>query len=312
MSLLSVSDVVAGYGSHTVLHGVSFEVGPGEAVSMVGLNGAGKSVTLRCISGILPPWSGRIVLEGADITRRSAEQRSAAGIATVPQGRGIFPDLSVEQNLRLGGYRLTNRTYRQRRDELVERFPILAQRAEQKAGSLSGGEQAMLAVARALLSRPRLLVLDEPTAGLSPSATGVLLRFLSALRDQGNTILMVEQNVTFALALAHRVLLMQRGQVVATASPESLTDRQLLLDALGAGELSGSPAPVPEPAPARGAGKAPARRRPAKKAAAAPTGARAAKTPAKAAAEGKAAAPRRRSAGPRPSDGAGGGGSTGS
>ncbi|HZT66693.1 MAG TPA: ABC transporter ATP-binding protein [Acidimicrobiales bacterium] len=238
MSLLVVEELVAGYGSHTVLHGVAFEVSEGEAVAMLGLNGAGKSVTLRCVTGILPAWSGRITLDGKDITGASAEARTRLGIATVPQGRGIFPDLSVEQNLRLGGYRLPARTYRERREELLARFPVLAERAEQRAGTLSGGEQAVLAVNRALLSKPRLLILDEPTAGLSPAATATLLSLLTGLRDAGTTLLVVEQNVGFALTIAHRALLMQKGRVIQEASPDKLGDRRALLAALGAGELS--------------------------------------------------------------------------
>jgi branched-chain amino acid transport system ATP-binding protein len=236
-TLLKVRDLVAGYGSHAVLHGVSYEVAEGEAVAMVGLNGAGKSVSLRCVNGLLMPWQGSVEFADVDVTRSSPEARVQLGMATVPQGRGIFPDLSVEQNLRLGGFRLAGSEYRDREEKAVERFPRLGERRRQTAGTLSGGEQAMLAVARSLISEPRLLVLDEPTAGLAPAIAQQMTEMLAKLNQEGMTILIVEQNVGVALKLATRVLLMQKGLIVRTTSPDDLQDRGALLSQLGAGEL---------------------------------------------------------------------------
>jgi branched-chain amino acid transport system ATP-binding protein len=234
---LAVRDLVAGYGSQPVLHGVGYDVAAGEAVAMVGLNGAGKSVSLRCVSGLLRPWGGRIELDGHDVTRLSPEARVALGLATVPQGRGIFAGLSVEQNLRLGGWRLRGRRLQDRLEDAFTRFPKLRDRRRQAAGTLSGGEQATLAVARALISEPRLLLLDEPSAGLSPLAAQELLGLLRELSAQGVSILLVEQNVGIALKLVSRVLLMQKGTIARVASPGSLTDRRALLADLGARAL---------------------------------------------------------------------------
>jgi branched-chain amino acid transport system ATP-binding protein len=234
---LAVRDRVAGYGSQPVLHGVGYDVAAGEAVAMVGLNGAGKSVSLRCVSGLLRPWRGRVELDGHDVTRLSPEARVALGLATVPQGRGIFAGLSVEQNLRLGGWRLRGRRLQDRLEDAFTRFPKLRDRRRQAAGTLSGGEQATLAVARALISEPRLLLLDEPSAGLSPLAAQELLGLLRELSAQGVSILLVEQNVGIALKLVSRVLLMQKGTIARVASPGSLTDRRALLADLGARAL---------------------------------------------------------------------------
>ncbi|HEV3231768.1 MAG TPA: ABC transporter ATP-binding protein [Candidatus Dormibacteraeota bacterium] len=234
---LAVRGLVAGYGGQAVLHGVSFAVAAGEAVAMVGLNGAGKSVTMRCVAGLLKPWKGTVELGDRDITRLSPEARVGLGLATVPQGRGIFGGLSVEQNLRLGGYSLSGREYAGRAEATYARFPKLHERRRQAAGTLSGGEQATLAVARALIGRPRLLLLDEPTAGLSPVAARELLELLRGLSAEGVTILLVEQNIGIALKLVDRVLLMQKGTIARAASPASLTDRRALLADLGAGAL---------------------------------------------------------------------------
>jgi branched-chain amino acid transport system ATP-binding protein len=249
---LVVRDLTAGYGSNQVLHGVDFEVAEGEAVGMVGLNGAGKSVTLRCVAGMLKPWGGTVRLRDRDITRLSPEKRVHLGMATVPQGRGIFPDLTVDQNLMMGGYHLSRRECRARMNEAMSRFPRLAERRQQRAGTLSGGEQAMLAVGRALIARPGLLLLDEPSAGLAPAVAKELLELFGRLNQEGVTMLLVEQNIGLALRLVNRVVLMQKGVIVRTALPDSLTDRKALLEELGAGDLysgeagGGTPrAPVP-------------------------------------------------------------------
>ncbi|HVA42344.1 MAG TPA: ABC transporter ATP-binding protein [Acidimicrobiales bacterium] len=238
MSNLRATGVVAGYGSHTVLHGVDLSVEEGEVVALLGLNGAGKSVTLRTLTGILPVRAGTVRFGGADVTRFGVEARTRLGMVAVPQGRGIFTDLTVEQNLRVGGYLLNNSEYRSARAAVVDRFEMLGARGGERAGNLSGGQQAILAVARALLARPRLLILDEPTAGLAPSAIATMLEVLKDLQSEGMTMLLVEQNVGFAMALAQRLLLMQKGVVVEESSPGRAADRKALLEALGAGELT--------------------------------------------------------------------------
>lgn len=235
--ILEAKNIVAGYGANTVLHGVSIAVEEGELVAMVGLNGAGKSVSLRCLAGLLDPWEGTVTLDGNDITKLSPEARVAAGLKMVPQGRGIFPSFTVEQNLRIGGYRLNARAFREKSGPIYDRYPRLADRRAQRAGTLSGGEQAMLALGRALVDAPSVLLLDEPTAGLSPAATHEMSELVSALNADGVTILLVEQSIGVALKLATRVLLMQKGEIIREASPDRLKDRTALLDELGAGAL---------------------------------------------------------------------------
>jgi len=250
VSLLQADGVVAGYGSHTVLHGVDLSVAEGEVVALLGLNGAGKSVTLRTLTGILPVRAGTVRFRDTDVTHFGVEERTRLGMVAVPQGRGIFTDLTIEQNLRVGGYLLNNSEYRSARAAVVERFEMLGTRGAERAGNLSGGQQAILAVARALLARPRLLILDEPTAGLAPSAIATLLEVLKDLQAEGMTMLLVEQNVGFAMALAQRLLLMQKGVVVEESAPGRAADRKSLLDALGAGELTKGRSTRPAQAPA--------------------------------------------------------------
>ncbi|MGH2813192.1 MAG: ABC transporter ATP-binding protein, partial [Actinomycetota bacterium] len=211
-ALLEVSDLVAGFGSNTVLHEVSFRVYEGEIAAVLGLNGAGKSVTLKVVGGLIPARSGRVTLEGREITSISAEERVASGMAHVPQGRQVFPELTVEQNLRLGAYALRRREkgrYPAMLTSMYDRFPILADRRNQPAGSLSGGEQAMLAVARALIGEPRLLIVDEASAGLAPVMVEEVFEELKRVNESGVTILLVEQNVSFSLRIADRVHIMQ-------------------------------------------------------------------------------------------------------
>jgi branched-chain amino acid transport system ATP-binding protein len=235
--MLEANGIVAGYGANTVLHGVTFTVNDGELVSMVGLNGAGKSVSMRCLAGLLLPWDGTVTLGGTDITKLSPEARVKAGLKMVPQGRGIFPSFTVEQNLRVGAYRVKTKDFRGKVEPIYERYPRLADRREQRAGTLSGGEQAMLALGRALIDAPSVLLLDEPTAGLSPAATHEMTDLVGALNDDGMTILLVEQSIGVALKLATRVLLMQKGEIIRETSPSRLNDRRALLDELGAGSL---------------------------------------------------------------------------
>ena len=236
--VLEVSDLRAGFGHNTVLHGVSFQVTRGEIAALLGLNGAGKTVTLKTISGLLPPWSGAVKIDGVDVTAMEPEDRVRVGIASVPQGRAVFPHLTVQENLRLGGATVRDRrSYEQATARTFEWFPLLAERRRQLAGTLSGGEQAMLAVGRALMSGPKLVLIDEPSAGLSPLALGELLEIIRQVNDTGVTVLMVEQNTTFAMRLADTVHVMQKGTIALSAPVSGLSDPSELLGHLGVGAL---------------------------------------------------------------------------
>jgi branched-chain amino acid transport system ATP-binding protein len=239
MPLLDARGLVAGFGSHAVLHGVDIAVRDGEIAGVFGLNGAGKSVTMKVLAGLVPAWSGQIMLGGRDITGLAAEARVAAGIGNVPQGRQVFPELTVEQNLRLGAYQLRRRQ-RSRYDgvlaRIYERFPKLAARRNQAAGTMSGGEQASLAVARALMGEPRLLLVDEPSAGLAPNIVQDLFTVLNELNREGLTILLVEQNVTFGLKLVHTAHILRTGRVVHSGAVDTL-DRDRVTRELGIGRL---------------------------------------------------------------------------
>ena len=217
MSLLSVQDGRAGYGPLEVLHGISLEVQAGEIVVILGANGAGKTTTMRAVSGMIAR-EGRITFEGADITGTSAEKIVRLGIAQVPQGRGTFTELTVEDNLRAGAY-VRSDSVDADLARWFEVFPRLAERRNQRAGSLSGGEQQMLAIARALMSRPKLLLCDEPSLGLAPLITQELFEVIKRLNsDEGLSVLLVEQNANLAMKIAHRVSLLETGNVVASGS----------------------------------------------------------------------------------------------
>ena len=222
--LLRVSGLSARYGPVEVLHGVDLEVAAGELVALVGANGCGKTTLLRVLSGIHRPSAGRVLFDGRDLGRLAPHRIVTAGICHVPEGRQVFAPLSVEDNLRLGAYT-------QRRDpdwvagqfeRIYEIFPILAERRAQSAGTLSGGQQQMLAIGRALLGRPRLLLLDEPSMGLAPLLVEEILRVVEELNRQGVTILLVEQNARAALAVAHRGYVMETGRVALTAPAAEL------------------------------------------------------------------------------------------
>jgi branched-chain amino acid transport system ATP-binding protein len=238
-ALLSARGVTAGFGAQTVLHGVDLDVAAGQVTGIFGLNGAGKSVLLKVVAGVVPLRSGSITLDGTGIGRLGAERRVALGMAHVPQGRQMFRSLTVEQNLRVGAHVLRRRDRRAYADEL-ERvfalFPLLAERRRQMAGTLSGGQQAMLAVGRALISRPRIVLIDEPSAGLAPAVVEELLESLLGIREQGLTMLLVEQNIRFGLRLADSACLLQRGRIVYSGNTADLDSGQLA-SYLGVGRL---------------------------------------------------------------------------
>lgn len=253
-ALLEVRDLVTGFGANQVLNGLDLQVEEGTVGVMLGLNGAGKSVALKTISGLQPTWRGSIALAGTDVTKWEAEDRVRAGMAHVLQSKAVFAQLSVAENLRLGAATVRDKT---RTTEHLERvygiYPRLYERSTQRAGSLSGGEQAMLAVARALMAGPRLLLVDEPSAGLSPVMVEALGATLAEIRTGGTTLLMVEQNVGFGLELADTAFVLEKGRVVYEGRADAL-DRTRVSSLLGIGELLGAAA-------ADGAPRRPARRR---------------------------------------------------
>lgn len=223
MALLEVRGLVVGYGAFPVVHGIDFVVEEGEVCVLLGLNGAGKTTTVSTIAGILRPTTGQVVFDGRPLGRRSPSARVRQGLALCPEGRRVFPRLTVRQNLRLGGWsqRRRPRVVRQQLDLVYGYFPRLAERADQVAGTLSGGEQQMLAVGRALMSRPRLLLIDEASLGLSPTLAQTVWEAVSRIREDGTTVLMVEQNAG-VLPLADRALIMEKGTLVHTAVGEEI------------------------------------------------------------------------------------------
>ena len=214
MAMLTVENLEASYGAVKALHGISLEVAEGELVALLGVNGAGKSTTLKSITGVLRPVKGTVTFNGEVITSKTPEKIVRRGLSLVPEGRDIFGNLSVEENLRLGAFSSYKRdTYRADLEEVFELFPILKERYAQHGGLLSGGEQQMLAIARALMSRPRLLMLDEPSLGLSPAMTDTIFTLIAGLRERGSTILLVEQNAERALEIVDRAYLLANGEV---------------------------------------------------------------------------------------------------
>jgi branched-chain amino acid transport system ATP-binding protein len=236
---LSLDGVRAGFGAQTIIHGVSLDVPEGQVTGIFGLNGAGKSVLLKVIAGVVPTWSGSVTLAGTDITRLLPERRVALGMSHVPQGRQVFRSLTVEQNLRVGAYTLRRRdksAYSDRLGQVLDTFPRLGERRGQLAGTLSGGEQAMLAVGRALINDPRVILIDEPSAGLAPAVVEDLLEVLLQVRQLGLTMLLVEQNIRFGLRLADRACLLQKGRIVYSGETADL-DQERLATYLGVGRL---------------------------------------------------------------------------
>jgi len=229
LNILQVQALAAGYGSIRVLHGLDFSVGEGAIVALLGANGAGKTTTLRALSGMIP-GRGTVELDGKDVSAASAADRARLGIAHIPQGRGTFVDFTVEENLALGAYAVMSRA--QIRDDMQRWygiFPRLAERRTQRAGSLSGGEQQMLAVARALMARPRILMCDEPSLGLAPAVTRELFELLQRLNQQeGMAILLVEQNANLALRIASSAYVLENGEITLAGSADELRDNPLI------------------------------------------------------------------------------------
>ncbi len=213
-ALLELSGLSASYGGRRILDNVALDIAPGEIVTVIGHNGAGKSTLLRAVFNLVPWREGNIALSGRDVTRLAPDELLSAGIAYVPQNRSVFSALTIEENLRMGGYLLRDRAVLQERIARVrELFPVLRERSGQLAGSLSGGEQRMLEIARALLLEPKLIMLDEPSIGLAPRMVDAVFQTVRLLRDQGKTVLMVEQNVKKALAASDRGCVMELGTI---------------------------------------------------------------------------------------------------
>jgi branched-chain amino acid transport system ATP-binding protein len=210
--MLSVKDAVVRYGAIEALHGISFEVKQGEVVTLLGANGAGKSTTLRMLSGLHSPSSGTIIFEGRDVTKVKAHMFSSMGISHVPEGRRIFPQMTVQENLEMGAFGRKD-NYDEDLERMFTLFPILKERRKQLGGNLSGGEQQMLAISRAMMSNPRLLLLDEPSMGLAPMIIDQIFRIIGEIRDAGTTVLVVEQNAAQALRLADRGYVMENGTI---------------------------------------------------------------------------------------------------
>lgn len=224
--MLELNDVRARYGAITALRGISLQVNQGELVALLGVNGAGKSTTLGCIAGVLKPWQGTITFEGTAILGKSPEQIARLGISLVPEGRDIFPSLTVEENLRLGAFIQKEKSaYKRNLDEIFVLFPVLRERFQQAGGTLSGGEQQQLAIARALMSNPRLIMLDEPSLGLAPALVDQIFELITRLHRQGVTILLVEQNVERSLEIVDRAYLMNTGLIESQGTAQQLHAR---------------------------------------------------------------------------------------
>jgi branched-chain amino acid transport system ATP-binding protein len=223
--VLELRDIVCRYGKVTVLKGVSLLVGRGQLVALVGSNGAGKTTTLKTISGLLKPASGSIIFNDHDITNASARTVLELGIAHCPEGRRVFPFMTVDENLEMGCYLRSNRQgIAEDFERIFEQFPRLAERRHQVAGTLSGGEQQMLAIARAMMSRPKMILFDEPSLGLAPNIVEQTFEIIGAIRDAGMTVLMIEQNALAALEMCDYAYLLESGSLVLSGSGRDLED----------------------------------------------------------------------------------------
>ena len=222
MALLEIRDMHTSYGNIKAVKGISFEVDQGEIVTLIGSNGAGKSTTLNTIVGTVPIASGEIWFNGANITKLPCHERVALGIALSPEGRQVFPEFSVEANLRMGAYTMSKSELAEGQEQAYTLFPILKERRRQAAGTLSGGEQQMLAVGRALMSNPKLLMLDEPSLGLAPLIVAEIFKLIRRINEMGTTILLVEQNARMALRISNRGYVLETGNIVLSGKGSDL------------------------------------------------------------------------------------------
>ena len=225
--MFEIRDLQVHFGGIHALKGISLTVDAGEIVTLIGANGAGKTTTLRTASGLKAPTSGSVWLDGQDITRASAQERVKRGLSHVPEGRRVFPGMTVLENLELGAYLRRDRAgIATDLDEVFGRFPVLAERRKQTAGTLSGGEQQMLAMGRALMARPRVLLLDEPSMGLAPLLVQMIFDIVAKINESGTTILLVEQNANMALQIAQRAYVMETGVIVASGAASELSETE--------------------------------------------------------------------------------------
>lgn len=229
-ALLDVRQLTTNYGSISALRNAALEVRPGEVVGLVGPNGAGKTTLVGTLAGLLTPTAGTVRFDGNDVTGQSPDTLLRRGLALVPEHRRLFPDLTVSENLRIGGFTTPARERPALIDEMVELFPVLGRKLHTSAGYLSGGEAQQLAIARALMSRPRLLMMDEPSLGLAPVLVDVVFDLIVRLRQQGRTLLVVEQNATRMLGVADRAYVLRSGEIVATGTGQELLADEALFD----------------------------------------------------------------------------------
>lgn len=223
MAMLEIKDLCVNYGMIRALKGISFEVNEGEVIALIGANGAGKTTTLHTITGILPAKSGSIVFEGKELTKTPAHKIVGMGMAHVPEGRRIFQQLTVLDNLKLGAFTRNDKDgIAEDMEKIYDRFPRLAERKSQIAGTLSGGEQQMLAMGRALMSRPKIVVMDEPSMGLSPILVSEIFDIITSIRKDGTTVLLVEQNAKKALSIADRAYVLETGRITISGKASDL------------------------------------------------------------------------------------------
>ena len=225
MAMLEVKDLEVYYGMIQAIKGISFEVNKGEVIALIGANGAGKTTTLHTITGLLSPKKGSVMFEGKDITKIPAHKIVSMGMAHVPKGRRVFADLSVYENLKLGAYtRKDKENLNKDLESIYERFPRLAERKNQSAGTLSGGEQQMLAMGRALMSKPSIILMDEPSMGLSPILVNEIFDIIESISKSGTTVLLVEQNAKKALSIADRAYVLETGKIVTSGKASELLE----------------------------------------------------------------------------------------